>query len=317
MKKVKNSLKQQHDNIQMATISDSTLQQYITNLTTVAREVGADSEDPKWVEKHWSNIKKYLESIENLHTRKSKVCSVLFTDNLSPLPLGIKEYLQRQVQLLFNAINERYAMNMKDEKQTKNWVDLNDIEERIDELEMEITTELTYENYKNILRYLMLLFHRHIPLRNDLANTVIVYDDSEDMVLEPELNYIFLDKKVLVMNFYKTFKTYGTKTIPIIQGVVDAIQMYLPILQHFSPFGFFYARKDGQKHTNIQFSKLFNSIWKADGKNVGSTQLRRTIVSELYNVVPEEYRKKEELANMMMHSPQIASLVYAKAGHRQ
>lgn len=300
----------------MATISDSTLQQYITNLTTVAREVGADSNAPKWVEDNWANIKKYLESIENLHTRKSKVCAVLFTDNLSKLPTFIKEYLQRQVQLLFDAINERYARNLKDEKQTANWVDLQDVEERIDELELEITGELTYENYKNILRYLMLLFHRHIPLRNDLANTKIIYNASDDVVMEPNLNYIFLDKKVLVMNFYKTMKTYGTKTIPILPIVIDAIELYLPILEHFSPHGFFYARKDGQKHTNIQYSKLFNSIWKSDGKNVGSTQLRRTIVSELYNVVPDEYKKKEELAAMMGHSPQIASLVYAKAGHR-
>ena len=297
----------------MATISDSTLQQYITNLTTIAREVGADSNEPKWVEKHWANIKKYLESIENLHTRKSKVCAVLFTDNLSPLPSFIHEYLKRQVQLLFDAINERYARNMKDEKQTANWVDLNDVEERIDELELQITTELTYENYKNILRYLMLLFHRHIPLRNDLANTKIVYNASDDVVMEPNINYIFLDKKVLVMNFYKTMKTYGTKTIPILPIVIDAIEMYLPILQHFSPHGFFYARMDGQKHTPTQFSKLFNSIWKSDGKNVGSTQLRRTIVSELYNVVPDEYKKKQELASIMMHSPQMASLVYSKS----
>ena len=300
----------------MATISDSTLQQYITNLTTIAREVGADSNEPKWVEKHWANIKKYLESIENLHTRKSKVCAVLFTDNLSPLPTFIQEYLKRQVQLLFDAINERYARNTKDEKQIANWVDLTDVEERIDELELQITTELTYENYKNILRYLMLLFHRHIPLRNDLVNTKIVYNASDDVVMEPNLNYIFLDKKVLVMNFYKTMKTYGTKTIPILPVVIDAIEMYLPILEHFSPHGFFYAKMDGQKHTNIQFSKLFNSIWKVDGKNVGSTQLRRTIVSELYNVVPDEYKKKQELAAMMGHSPQLASLIYAKAGHR-
>lgn len=297
----------------MATISDSTLQQYITNLTTVAREVGADSNAPKWVEDNWANIKKYLESIENLHTRKSKVCAVLFTDNLSKLPTFIKEYLQRQVQLLFDAINERYARNLKDEKQTANWVDLQDVEERIDELELEITGELTYENYKNILRYLMLLFHRHIPLRNDLANTKIIYNASDDVVMEPNLNYIFLDKKVLVMNFYKTMKTYGTKTIPILPIVIDAIELYLPILEHFSPHGFFYARKDGQKHTNIQYSKLFNSIWESRGKNVGSTQIRRTIVSELYNVVPDEYKKKEELANIMAHSPQIASLCYAKS----
>ena len=297
----------------MSQISDSTLQQYITNLTTIAREVGANSEEPRWVEKHWQNIKKYLESIENPHTRKSKVCAVLFTDNLHPLPRVIKEYLQRQVQLLFNVINERYAHNTKSEKQTANWVDLNDVEERIDELELEITTEITYENYKNILRYLILLFHRHIPLRNDLANTKIIYDNNEDIVMADDTNYIFLDKRYLVLNYYKTLKTYGVKHITIMPVVIEAIQLYLPILEHFSPHGWFYARMNGEKHTPIQFSKLFNSIWKMDGKNVGSTQIRRTIVSELYDVTPGEYKEKQELANMMCHSPDIAGLVYAKS----
>ena len=297
----------------MSQISDSTLQQYITNLTTIAREVGANSEEPRWVEKHWQNIKKYLESIENPHTRKSKVCAVLFTDNLHPLPRVIKEYLQRQVQLLFNVINERYAHNTKSEKQTANWVDLNDVEERIDELELEITTDLTYENYKNILRYLILLFHRHMPLRNDLANTKIIYDNNEDIVMAADTNYIFIDRSELVLNYYKTLKTYGVKNLTILPVVIEAIEMYLPILQHFSPHGWFYARKDGEKHTPIQFCKLFNSIWKMDGKNVGSTQIRRTIVSELYDVTPNEYRDKQELANIMCHSPDIASLVYAKS----
>ena len=101
----------------MATLSDATLQQYLINLSTIAREVGADTNDKEWVVKNWTNIKIYLESIENLHTRKSKVCAVLFTEHLHPLPATISFYLKRQVQLLLNAINERYATNLKTKKQ--------------------------------------------------------------------------------------------------------------------------------------------------------------------------------------------------------
>ena len=57
----------------MATLSDATLQQYIVNLSTIAREVGADTNDKEWVVKNWTNIKTYLESIENLQIGRAHV----------------------------------------------------------------------------------------------------------------------------------------------------------------------------------------------------------------------------------------------------
>lgn len=292
----------------MTSLSDATLQQYIVNLSTIAREVGADTNDKEWVVKNWTNIKTYLESIENLHTRKSKVCAVLFTENLHPLPATISFYLKRQVQVLLNAINERYATNLKTKKQEANWVDITDIDEKIDELEDDITTEITFENYKNILRYLILIFHKAIPVRNDLVRTKIIYDgEAHD---DPEYNYILINEKVFVMNNYKTKKQYGQKRLTLPPVITDAFDMYLPILQHFSPNGYFYAKMNGEQQTSVQFTKLFNSIWESEGLKVGSTQIRRSVVTELYDV--EHEQNKRELANKMCHSVSTAQLIYAK-----
>ena len=292
----------------MATLSDATLQQYIVNLSTIAREVGADTNDKEWVVKNWTNIKTYLESIENLHTRKSKVCAVLFTEHLHPLPATISFYLKRQVQVLLNAINERYATNLKTKKQEANWVDITDIDEKIDELEDEITTEITFENYKNILRFLILIFHKAIPVRNDLVRSKIIYENED--YSDPAFNYILINEKVFVMNNYKTKKQYGQKRLSLPPVIMDAFDMYLPILKHFSPHGYFYAKLNGEQQTSVQFTKLFNSIWQCDGLKIGSTQIRRSVVSELYDV--EHEQKKQELANKMCHSVNTASLIYAK-----
>ena len=292
----------------MASLSDATLQQYIINLSTIAREVGADMNDKEWVVKNWINIKTYLESIENLHTRKSKVCAVLFTEHLHPLPATISFYLKRKVQLLLNAINERYATNIKNDKQKANWVDLTDIDEKIDELEDDITTEITFENYKNILRYLILVFHKSIPVRNDLVRTKIIYENED--YSDPAYNYILINAKVFIMNNYKTKKQYGQKRLTIPPVIMDAFETYLPVLKHFSPHGYFYSKLNGEQQTSVQFTKLFNSIWEIDGIKVGSTQIRRTIVSDLYDVEHEE--KKQQLADTMCHSVSIAKMVYAK-----
>ena len=292
----------------MSTLSDSTLQQYLINLGTIAREVGADMNDREWVVKHWTNIKTYLESIENLHTRKSKVCAVLFTEHLHPLPATISFYLKRQVQLLLNAINERYATNIKNDKQKANWVDITDIDEKIDELEDEISTEISFENYKNILRYLILVFHKAIPVRNDLVRTKIIYDGED--YSDPAFNYILIKEKVFVMNNYKTKKQYGQKRLTIPPVIMDAFETYLPVLKHFSPNGYFYSKMDGSQQTSVQFTKLFNSIWQSDGLKVGSTQIRRSVVSDLYDIEHEE--KKQALADKMAHSVSTAKLIYAK-----
>lgn len=292
----------------MTTLSDATLQQYLINLSTIAREVGADMNDKEWVIKNWTNIKIYLESIENLHTRKSKVCAVLFTEHLNPLPATISFYLKRQIQLLLNSITERYATNLKTKKQEANWVDITDIDEKIDELEDEITTEISFENYKNILRYLILVFHKAIPVRNDLVRTKIIYDDEPHE--NPEYNYILINEKVFVMNNYKTKKQYGQKRLTLPPVITDAFDMYLPILKHFSPQGFFYAKLNSEQQTSVQFTKLFNSIWECEGIKVGSTQIRRSVVSELYDV--EHEQKKQALADKMAHSVSTASLIYAK-----
>jgi hypothetical protein len=292
----------------MATLSDATLQQYIINLSTIAREVGADMTDKEWVIKNWTNIKTYLESIENLHTRKSKVCAVLFTEHIHPLPAIISFYLKRAVQILLNAINERYATNLKTKKQETNWVDITDIDEKIDELEDDITTEITFENYKNILRFLILIFHKAIPVRNDLVRTKIIYDgETHD---DPEYNYILINEKAFVMNNYKTKKQYGQKRLSLPPIITDAFETYLPVLKHFSPNGYFYAKMNGEQQTSVQFTKLFNSIWESDGLKVGSTQIRRSVITELYDV--EHEQKKQELANKMCHSVSTASLIYAK-----
>ena len=45
---------------------------------------------------------------------------------------------------------------------------------------------------------------------------------------------------------------------------------------------------------------------------VGSTQIRRAVVSDLYKVDEDEMAKKQALANTMQHSVATAGLVYAK-----
>lgn len=57
---------------------------------------------------------------------------------------------------------------------------------------------------------------------------------------------------------------------------------------------------------------MLNAIFSKDDIKVSSTQIRRAVVTEVYAPDPEEYKKKQELANVMGHSSATAALVYAK-----
>jgi hypothetical protein len=57
---------------------------------------------------------------------------------------------------------------------------------------------------------------------------------------------------------------------------------------------------------------MLNAIFSKDDIKVSSTQIRRAAVTELYAPDPEEFEKKQALANVMSHSPATAALIYAK-----
>jgi hypothetical protein len=88
--------------------------------------------------------------------------------------------------------------------------------------------------------------------------------------------------------------------------VSDAITTYLPLDR------WFYEKRDGTPVTTSQYTNTFNAIFREYNKKVGSTQIRRTIISALHQPKPNELKDKQDLAFIMGHSVGTAQGVYAK-----
>jgi hypothetical protein len=134
---------------------------------------------------------------------------------------------------------------------------------------------------------------------------------------DENINYIVIGKRTgeatIYLNNFKTKKDYGEKVIKLPSDVSREIIKYSGVIEKMSPHGWLIG-KDGTDApiSRPTYTKLINSIFSGDGVKVGSTQIRRAIVSDLYKVDEDEYAKKAALANTMGHSTGVASLVYAK-----
>ena len=288
-----------------AEVSDSTLAMYQSNIRTVAKALGVQNwiKSGNWLFQKQNELFKFLEDTENIHTRKNRVASLLWFAELHDVPAPVV-YRLKSIQMdCFARLQKGYITNEKTEKQEDNWVTVKELDDKIAELKETDPHTSPHTQHLNRIKYLMLLFHRHLPIRNELRLTKIVEGDIPE---DTSANYLVKsgDRWVLVLNKYKTAGTYGQKVIPVPDVVGEELTKYLTIGE------WFYQTKWGEPVSTQQYSNTFTSIFP--DKKVGSTQIRRTIVSSVHQPQPQELQAKAELAFIMAHSVGTAQTVYAK-----
>ena len=304
------------DNKFSAVVSDSTLAMYHSNIRTIAKFVGVGADwikNADWLFAHRDKVFKMLEETPNIHTRKNRVSSLLWFAELHPTPAPIIFRLKSLQMDCFAQLQKGYETQEKTEKQEENWVTIEEIDIRLmvdkNLLEIRAKEGFRYE-YTPVVKYLMLMFHRHLPLRNDLRLAKSISAEDYNDFDEPPTDHNWLikdgDDWRLVLNKYKTEGTYGQKIIQIPRVVSDALTTYLPLDK------WFYEKRDGTPVSTSQYTNTFNEIFKEYNKKVGSTQIRRTVISALHQPKPHELKDKQDLAFIMGHSVGTAQGVYAK-----
>ena len=306
-------------------VKDSSLKVYLSNGRSIAKAIGfTDIPDDmgKWIHERYDDIIAHIDKLESIHTQKNKIAALNFMATTYDIDAKTKLRLAQKMDGLFKKVAATYITNEMSEKQKKNWVTSEDIDKKITELEGKVLKPAqisTPKEYSAMALYLMLLFHKHLPVRNDLADTKVITDPK--LATDENVNYIIINNKkkksgILKMNKFKTRDSHGSKEIELPPNIVKELIKYLPAIEKMSPSRWLIpsARKgDTSKNiTRNAYTKMFNKIWKKDGKAVSSTQLRRTAVTELHQPKSGEYQAKAALANIMCHTPATAALCYAK-----
>jgi hypothetical protein len=289
---------------------------YLSNLGTVAKMLGYSTipqDKGEWLKDADAIIEK-MKTIKNLNTRKNKLNALIVYANVWNLSADIIKKYSEEVEQLGIAINAKLQTHQKNEKQKQNWITKEELVAIANKLKENVPEKIkTYNDYERMIQYVLVLFHIHYPLRNDLSEAKI-YLAANKPTLDENFNFILINKKKkmaqLVLQKYKTAKTYGVKKIDLNAEVSAALIKYYPAILMFSPDHFLLVKegKNGNESvTRNYYTKFLFRIFKKTGKAVSSTMIRHSIVSDAYKI-----DQAEDLANVMGHSIQTAQQVYAK-----
>lgn len=307
----------------MSHLSEKTLTTYRSTINSLYKKIGLGDSAPvdsgKWIETNFKKIMDYIDAMKSDFSKKNNVAILKVWADMFDLPTKITGLLDKRMGELADAVNSTYATNTMNPKVADNWVGVEGMKEKVEYLRQKlpaIEAIDTYKEYMMLMKYLCLLIHINCPMRNDLADAKLV--SSLPAKQDDNVNYIVASKRsgeaTIYMNNYKTKKDYGEKVIKFPVDVSREINKYGEVIAKMSPHGWFLG-KDGTDApiSRPTYTKLINSIFSGDGVKVGSTQIRRAVVSDLYKVDEDEMAKKQALANIMAHSVATAGLVYAKA----
>jgi hypothetical protein len=246
------------------------------------------------------NVKEIEDKLEDKtnNTKKNYYASIVkllrYTDE--------KELLEKYKKLMNDYIEKTKPTDEYNEKQKKNLMTIDEIEEIRINLIKGITNFTTKLNYDLLLDYVILsLYTLQPPRRNEFYNMKIV--NTLDKIKDDE-NYLLwgAKKKMFIFQDYKTAKKYGKEIVPINKDLQDVISLYLKNRKHIALEGNDYFLV---KYGNLEFehsndiTRTLNRILK---KNVGASMLRHIYLSEKYGKIIQEMEKD---ASMMAHSTEM------------
>jgi predicted transcriptional regulator len=301
-------------------VSENTMKMYLSTLNALAKSVGHklddDSDDGLWIEKNYEKLLQHVYSSASKHTQKNKIAVLLvFAQTFGLKDKTIKDLAER-MDKLGQEVKANYESNQMNEKQKENWLTVEELDAKIAELKADIPKGSLsgFADYNRVIKYLVLLIYKFVPLRNDIVEVKLQPGAPPKTLPDDDINYIYLPKAStasLVLNSYKTKESFKQKVIKLPQEITAELRRFMPLIESVSPNKWFLVGKRNQDEhmTRNAFTKFLNKVF---GKKVSTSMIRHTIVSSLYKVDKDEYKKKQELAHNMGHSVDTAALVYAK-----
>lgn len=300
-------------------VSDNTMKMYLSTLNALAKSVGHninDDDDGLWIEKNYSKLIEHIDALKSKHTRKNKIAVLLVFAQTYDLKDKIIKDLTERMDKLAQEVKNDYESNEMTEKQKENWLTMEELDKKIEELKADIPKGKLagFNDYNKVIKYLILTIYKFVPLRNDIVDCKIVSGTPPKTSEDTDINYIYIPKTTaasIVLNAYKTKDAYKQKVIKLPYEITSELRKYMPLIHSVSPNKWFVIGKRDHENsmTRNAFTKYLNKVF---GKNVSTSMIRHTIVSSVYKVDKDEYKQKQELADKMGHSVDMASLVYAK-----
>ena len=268
-------------------LKESSIKLYITNLKRIYREIECNGRkdicnfDNLDFLNDYERVMQTLED-ENLNTKKNRLIAIVVSLQATKAnPKLIERYTKEMIELAEQS-NEQYKKQQKTDKQKENWVDYedlvslaNDILKRVKKHNILTKDELTRAEYNLLQEMVVLRFYLNFPLRNDLADVKVISSKDEDNKKD---NFLLVtpEKISLILNDYKTAKTFGAQEYDIDKKFSKIVRIFL---KH-NTSGYFITKTNRSQPISANgITKLLNRLFMRELDKKISTSMIRHITA--------------------------------------
>jgi len=295
-------------------IKDNTIKTYEANLNKLKQMFGSDNYSflkdidkvmDKLDNKHFTTIRNYLNSIIIL------LLALNSDDKYNKL---LKEYQDKRDEL--NAQYQDQGSKISD-KQAPNFVPLKEVVDMINKMGQDLKgfkkKELTAKDKMLLQVYLIYQIHIRLPMRNDLAGMEAITKREYNKLSEADKkakNWLIVEKgkAFMSLNKFKTSKKYEELRFDVPKDLEKLIRSYLKI----NGMGVMFKSSTGKALSRNQLSQiLIKYSKKYIGKSIGTTMLRKIVLSDKFGELKKE---QEKMAQITGHSVATMNNVYIKEG---
>ena len=285
-----NHLQKQRPNLSLSSLR--TYSSVLLNLHT--KHMKQNHNDIEWFSNQYQSILDYLNINTKKSTRKS-ILSALYVLTNRP------EYRE---QMIADAkdINEEYREQKKSQKQRENWISVQQIKDKYEELYHQVQNifkKRAIGDISVIMDYLLVGFLGGVlmPPRRSLDYALLKWRDYD----KKTDNYY--SRGNLYFNRYKTSDTYGLTVVDVPKDLNTVLKKWLKI----NPSAYVLMSSNGNPLSSSQITRSLNRIF---GKQVSVNMLRHIFLTNYYENMPK-LTAMHNIASKMGHNLTTA-LEYAK-----
>ena len=303
--------------------SVNSINQYASTLTKLYSYIY----EGKMISLEWVADLDIIEQVEQFLDTYSAPTKRNYLNSIIVALKGLNEYdedLLKTYETLRDTYHQEYLASQSQltPKQKENWAAWKDIVKVVTRYKDSLTTVLTDKpeeihpsEYKTFNDYVLLLLYTKLPpIRNDFGNVRIIKHDNFATLEKKHksgLNLLVVRDNIpqfLVLNEYKTHKTYGEVQIPLPEEVKTVVTVWLK----YNKSGYLLVggRSKSQPLGSNGISVRLRAIFKKYlNKNISTNMLRHIYVSERYSTTVDAMKKD---ANDMLHDEMTQKKIYVK-----
>jgi hypothetical protein len=295
-------------------IKENTIKTYEANLNKLKQMFDTDDYSflkdvdkvmKKLEDKHFTTIRNYLNSI---------IILLLALNHDKKQDKLLKEYQDKRDEL--NNQYQEQGSKISD-KQAPNFVPLKEVVDMINKMGEDLKgfkkKELTAKDKMLLQVYIIYQIHIRLPMRNDLAGMEAITKREYNKLSEEDKkakNWLIVEKGKMFMslNKFKTSKKYEELRFDVPKDLEKLIRSYLKI----NGMGVMFKSSTGKELSRNQLSQiLIKYSKKYIGKSIGTTMLRKIVLSDKFGELKKE---QEKMAQITGHSVATMNSVYIKEG---